>query len=194
MSHDRGEFMKLAGTAATVAGTAWAATPAAAQVAGQFRAIKALAFDAYGTLFDVFSVTALCEHLYPGARVHLGEFLGHQRRRLRWIEHILDSTQRRRSARRARFPGERSRQGETLLPIAVFNGQHRTRQCPVLAAQSGPSQSRLPTGVGPCRWKNVYPRDRTMSKFRTRRPGGSCGERQVAIRRSGRSAALSSLS
>src|SRR6478672_2520444 len=28
--------------------------------------IKALAFDAYGTLFDVFSVTALCEQLFPG--------------------------------------------------------------------------------------------------------------------------------
>ena len=29
------------------------------------RNIKALAFDAYGTLFDVFSVTALCEQLFP---------------------------------------------------------------------------------------------------------------------------------
>jgi 2-haloacid dehalogenase len=28
--------------------------------------VKALAFDAYGTLFDVFSVTALCEALFPG--------------------------------------------------------------------------------------------------------------------------------
>ena len=28
--------------------------------------MKALAFDAYGTLFDVFSVTALCEELFPG--------------------------------------------------------------------------------------------------------------------------------
>jgi 2-haloacid dehalogenase len=28
--------------------------------------IKAFAFDAYGTLFDVFSVTALCERLFPG--------------------------------------------------------------------------------------------------------------------------------
>jgi 2-haloacid dehalogenase len=27
---------------------------------------KALAFDAYGTLFDVFSVTTLCEQLFPG--------------------------------------------------------------------------------------------------------------------------------
>jgi 2-haloacid dehalogenase len=30
------------------------------------RKIRALAFDAYGTLFDVFSVTALCEQLFPG--------------------------------------------------------------------------------------------------------------------------------
>lgn len=30
------------------------------------RAIKALVFDAYGTLFDVFSVTSLCEQLFPG--------------------------------------------------------------------------------------------------------------------------------
>src|SRR2546426_5992234 len=64
MSRDRREFMKLAG--ATVAGGAWAATPAAAEMAGQFKAIKALAFDAYGTLFDVFSVTAFCEQLFPG--------------------------------------------------------------------------------------------------------------------------------
>src|SRR5262245_36907977 len=28
--------------------------------------MRALAFDAYGTLFDVFSVTALCERLFPG--------------------------------------------------------------------------------------------------------------------------------
>ncbi len=28
--------------------------------------MRAIAFDAYGTLFDVFSVTALCEELFPG--------------------------------------------------------------------------------------------------------------------------------
>src|SRR3989475_10524615 len=66
MSIDRREFMNLAGATAAVAGTAWAATPATAQIPGQFKAVKALAFDAYGTLFDVFSVTALCEQLYPG--------------------------------------------------------------------------------------------------------------------------------
>jgi 2-haloacid dehalogenase len=66
MSSDRREFMKLTTATAAVVGTARAATPAAAQTAAQFKAIKALAFDAYGTLFDVFSVTALCEQLYPG--------------------------------------------------------------------------------------------------------------------------------
>ena len=59
--------MKTAGAAAAIAGSAMAATTAAAETApGQFRSIKALAFDAYGTLFDVFSVTALCEQLFTG--------------------------------------------------------------------------------------------------------------------------------
>ncbi len=75
MSHDRREFMKIAGAAAVVAGTALAAAPVAAQTAmpGQFKGIKALAFDAYGTLFDVFSVTALCERLYPGRGAQLAQ-------------------------------------------------------------------------------------------------------------------------
>ena len=62
MSNDRREFIQLAGATA-VAGAALAAAPASAQTAtpGQFKGVKALAFDAYGTLFDVFSVTALCE-------------------------------------------------------------------------------------------------------------------------------------
>jgi 2-haloacid dehalogenase len=58
--------MQIAAATAAVVGAAFAATPAAAQKTGQFMGIKALAFDAYGTLFDVFSVTALCEQLYPG--------------------------------------------------------------------------------------------------------------------------------
>ena len=66
MSNDRREFMTLTAATAAIAGTAQTATLAAAQTAGQFKTIKALAFDAYGTLFDVFSVTALCEQLYPG--------------------------------------------------------------------------------------------------------------------------------
>jgi 2-haloacid dehalogenase len=68
MSNDRREFIKIAGATAAVAGAALAATPAVAQtaMAGQFKGVKALAFDAYGTLFDVFSVTSLCEQLFPG--------------------------------------------------------------------------------------------------------------------------------
>jgi 2-haloacid dehalogenase len=75
MSNDRREFMKIAGATAAVAGAALAAAPAAAQTAmpGQFKGIKALAFDAYGTLFDVFSVTALCEQLYPGKGTQLAQ-------------------------------------------------------------------------------------------------------------------------
>jgi 2-haloacid dehalogenase len=34
--------------------------------ADQPTGIKALAFDAYGTLFDVFSVTSVCDELFPG--------------------------------------------------------------------------------------------------------------------------------
>jgi 2-haloacid dehalogenase len=35
--------------------------------------IKALAFDAYGTLFDVFSITARCEQLFPGSGTALAQ-------------------------------------------------------------------------------------------------------------------------
>src|SRR6266481_8029189 len=73
MSNDRREFMKLAGATVADASTALAATPAVAQSAGQFKNIKALAFDAYGTLFDVFSVTALCEQLFPGKGAQLAQ-------------------------------------------------------------------------------------------------------------------------
>jgi 2-haloacid dehalogenase len=68
MSRDRREFLKIAGTTAAVAGGVMGTSPADAQTAapGQFRGIKALAFDSYGTLYDVFSVTTLCDQLFPG--------------------------------------------------------------------------------------------------------------------------------
>ena len=69
MSNDRREFMKLAGATVAVASSPLAATSAVAQTAGQFRNVKALAFDAYGTLFDVFSVTALCERCFRGKAI-----------------------------------------------------------------------------------------------------------------------------
>ncbi len=75
MSNDRREFMKIAAATAAVAGAAVAHTAAVAQTAaGDFKTIKALAFDAYGTLFDVFSVTALCEQLFPGKGNQLAQF------------------------------------------------------------------------------------------------------------------------
>lgn len=37
------------------------------------RAVKAVVFDAYGTLFDVYSVRALADELYPGAGERLAE-------------------------------------------------------------------------------------------------------------------------
>jgi len=39
----------------------------------RIRNIKAFAFDAYGTLFDVFSVTSLCERLFPGKGTALAQ-------------------------------------------------------------------------------------------------------------------------
>src|SRR5947207_857913 len=56
MSSNRREFMKMTAATAAIAGTAPAATPAAAQTTAQFKPIKALAFDAYGTLIEVISV------------------------------------------------------------------------------------------------------------------------------------------
>jgi len=73
MLSNRRTLLKLAGAVTAAAGAAWAAAPVGAQTAGQFRAIKALAFDAYGTLFDVFSVTALCEQLFPGKGTQLAQ-------------------------------------------------------------------------------------------------------------------------
>ena len=65
MSTDRREFVKTTGAA--LAGAAATSTSSrAAQPAGRFDDVEAFAFDAYGTLFDVFSVTALCEELFPG--------------------------------------------------------------------------------------------------------------------------------
>jgi hypothetical protein len=66
MAADRRKFMKIADATAAVAAAALAETVTVARAAKHFSNIKALAFDAYGTLFDVFAVTALCEQLFPG--------------------------------------------------------------------------------------------------------------------------------
>ena len=51
--------------AAVAAGIASRPAPAM-QTSTPPGALRALAFDAYGTLFDVYSVTSLCEQLFPG--------------------------------------------------------------------------------------------------------------------------------
>ncbi len=62
MQTGRRAFIGSLGAGAAGAG---AARAAAWQPAGA-EGIEAFAFDAYGTLFDVFSVTALCDELFPG--------------------------------------------------------------------------------------------------------------------------------
>lgn len=64
MPTDRREFMKaLAAAAVMQTNPVPVPSPESRPPAD---AVKALAFDAYGTLFDVYSVTSLCEQLFPG--------------------------------------------------------------------------------------------------------------------------------
>jgi 2-haloacid dehalogenase len=65
----RREFIQAVAVG-TVAGAATEGQLTASQQGG---ALQALAFDAYGTLFDVFSVTALCEELFPGRGTALAQ-------------------------------------------------------------------------------------------------------------------------
>jgi len=62
MPTDRREFMKVLAAAVVMQRSA---TNPESRVPNPGR-IQALAFDAYGTLFDVYSVTSLCEQLFPG--------------------------------------------------------------------------------------------------------------------------------
>ena len=80
MQIDRRAFVRTLGaTAAAAAGGTAAGGPlpvagaglapsavASRRQADAVEGIEAFAFDAYGTLFDVFSVTALCDELFPG--------------------------------------------------------------------------------------------------------------------------------
>ena len=70
MQPGRREFINAVSATAAAgtlsAGDVEAGAIAAAQPTDRFGGIEAFAFDAYGTLFDVFSVTALCDELFPG--------------------------------------------------------------------------------------------------------------------------------
>src|SRR5262245_65764574 len=65
MSPDRREVLKAL-SASAVAAFGGDISMTAQQSSSSTVHLKALAFDAYGTLFDVFSVTSLCDELYPG--------------------------------------------------------------------------------------------------------------------------------
>ena len=70
MATTRRDFVKTVG-----GGFSALAMPAGASTQGatQTRTLAALAFDAYGTLFDVFSVTTLAESLFPGRGAALAQ-------------------------------------------------------------------------------------------------------------------------
>jgi len=71
MATTRREFVKVIGGAAA---TVSIASPLGmAAQSPRPTGITTLAFDAYGTLFDVFSVTALCEELFPGQGAPLAQ-------------------------------------------------------------------------------------------------------------------------
>jgi len=51
--------------------------------------MKALVFDAYGTLFDVFSVTSLCEELFPGHGKQLAEMWRTKQLEYSWLRSLM---------------------------------------------------------------------------------------------------------
>jgi len=51
--------------------------------------MKALVFDAYGTLFDVFSVTSLCEDLFPGHGKQLAEMWRTKQLEYSWLRSLM---------------------------------------------------------------------------------------------------------
>ena len=59
--------MRAVGVTAAFGAMSASGVASATQATARARKIRALAFDAYGTLFDVFSVTALCDTLFPGS-------------------------------------------------------------------------------------------------------------------------------
>jgi 2-haloacid dehalogenase len=52
--------------------------------------LKAFVFDAYGTLFDVFSVKSLCEDLFPGRGKQLAELWRKKQLEYSWLRSLMD--------------------------------------------------------------------------------------------------------
>jgi 2-haloacid dehalogenase len=64
-------------------------TGSSEQGSGQNRQIKALAFDAYGTLFDVASVLSLCEELFPGKGPALSQMWRTKQLEYSWLRSLM---------------------------------------------------------------------------------------------------------
>jgi 2-haloacid dehalogenase len=60
-----------------------------AQGRGQVQEIKALAFDAYGTLFDVASVLSFCEELFPGKGSALSQMWRAKQLEYSWLRSLM---------------------------------------------------------------------------------------------------------
>lgn len=51
--------------------------------------IKALAFDAYGTIFDVHSVIAMCEAFFPGRGPALSQLWRSKQLEYTWLRSLM---------------------------------------------------------------------------------------------------------
>jgi len=54
--------------------------------------IHAIAFDAYGTLFDVHSVIALCDRRFPGRGAELSRLWRAKQLEYTWLRSLASST------------------------------------------------------------------------------------------------------
>src|SRR5215472_10874826 len=98
MLSPRRDFLKLVAITGATASTgalsgkgAAAQTPGAgARAAPDLKKIKGLAFDAYGTLYDVHSVIELCEQLFPGHGTALSNAWRLKQLQYSWLRSLMD--------------------------------------------------------------------------------------------------------
>lgn len=51
--------------------------------------MKALVFDAYGTLFDVLSISSLCEDLFPGHGKEMAQIWRRKQLEYSWLRSLM---------------------------------------------------------------------------------------------------------
>lgn len=102
MSLDRRNFLGLiaAGTAVSALGQPLSGSPFAASPiegsetqSGPLPSITSLAFDAYGTLFDVYSVATLGEQLFPGKGKELSQIWRTKQLDYTWLRSLMGNYQ-----------------------------------------------------------------------------------------------------